>query len=478
MTPSSFDAFISYRRSDGHAFARRLRRLLQEYRPPRALRDRQPRPLKIYLDTIYEQGTNDFFESVTLPALLESHHLIVVATPDAADRGPDRIDWIRREIDAFERGPNAGKVLLVRALPGIGLPGGLEERYPNIEIIDLQGLGPLSFLNPAKAARLADETVKLLAPILGFGTEDMPALRREEERRQQVRLGLFTGAATAVVAAVFGLAVFAFESRNRALDALSRSMFATDRVIQSVSGSLPAGESRSNLMSYSCDLLDSLRDDARTAPRAYSMVLCAIERAETRDRLGEHVQAAELIQAATSMADAQFREKRSDDDALAVLAARRAAFGRAIAHGTPESRTSALMEFITSARAGVAASGSEWELARYAAEALQTMAVSLGERKVTGDAATAIDAAIELGQIAVERGNDLGFRMNQVMAIRLKATMHRALKETKAAAEADLRSLELFSRVRKEDAESQGLGERFEEVAKAVRPVQVPGQKP
>lgn len=84
---TKFDAFISYRRSDGNVFARRLRRLLQDFRPPRPLQERQTRPLKVYLDTIYEQATNDFFERVTLPALLDSRHLIVVATKDAVDRG-------------------------------------------------------------------------------------------------------------------------------------------------------------------------------------------------------------------------------------------------------------------------------------------------------------------------------------------------------------------------------------------------------
>ena len=243
--------------SDGSAFARRLRRLLQDFRAPRPLRDRQAWPLKIYLDTIYEQATNDFFERMTLPALLASRHLIVVATPDAVDRGADRNDWMRREIDAFEQGPNSSNIFAVLAVdvPGNVLPGDLERRYPNIEIIDLRGLGPLSFLNPAKAARLSDETVKLLAPLSGFGLDDMPALRREEERRQQVKLGLSAGSATTLVVAVAGLALLAFESRNRAVDALSRSLFATDRVIQSVSGSLPAGEARSQLLGSTCDLL-------------------------------------------------------------------------------------------------------------------------------------------------------------------------------------------------------------------------------
>ena len=69
----------------------------------------------------------------------------------------------------------------------------------------------------------------------------MPVLRREEERRQQTRLGLAAGGTTATIAAVAALSVWAINSRNNALDAISRSLFATDRVIQSVAGSDGAG---------------------------------------------------------------------------------------------------------------------------------------------------------------------------------------------------------------------------------------------
>jgi hypothetical protein len=110
----SFDAFISYRRSDGASFARRLRRALREFRPPKSIRGSSA-PLGIYLDTMYERATNDFYEGVTRPALVGSRYLIVVATPDAAGRGSGSPDWMRREIDDFEAGPNAGNVIAVLA---------------------------------------------------------------------------------------------------------------------------------------------------------------------------------------------------------------------------------------------------------------------------------------------------------------------------------------------------------------------------
>ena len=63
MSEFIYDAFISDRRSDGGRTARWLRRELQAFRPPRTLRDRLPRRLRIYLDAAYERGSTDFFEN-------------------------------------------------------------------------------------------------------------------------------------------------------------------------------------------------------------------------------------------------------------------------------------------------------------------------------------------------------------------------------------------------------------------------------
>lgn len=468
---TSFDAFISYRRSDGNAFARRLRRLLQDYRPPPLLRDRQSQPLKLYLDTIYEQATNDFFEKVTLPALLVSRHLIVVATPDAVDRGTDRNDWIRREIEAFERGPNAGNIFVVCALdvPGNALPGDLERRYPNIEIIDLRGLGPLSFLSPTRSARLADETAKLLAPLLGFGLDDMPALRREEERRQQVRLGLAAGSTTSLIVAVATLAIFAFESRNRALDALSRSLFATDRVIQSVSASLPAGEARSQLLASTCDLLDSLRDHATAAPRTNAIVLCAVQRAESREALGENAQASELIASAIKFAQEQFTKTGSPDDASAMLVAQKAALQRMIAENAVGGESKALVDFIKSAKDLSKSLVYDKDIPELAAQTLQAAAVTLAEKQATLEAMDAVDAAVELGQTALDRGADLSARLDHITAVSLKSEIHRLRGDSQASLEASSRARQLFSAIRNEDVDAHGLRERFRQVAEIVR---------
>ena len=99
-----YDAFISYRRSDGGRVARWLRRQLLWYRLPRSMRERSGRRLRIYIDTTYELGAADFYEQNVKPALLSSSHLIVVATPDAVQRAVGVDDWIAREIADFAAG--------------------------------------------------------------------------------------------------------------------------------------------------------------------------------------------------------------------------------------------------------------------------------------------------------------------------------------------------------------------------------------
>jgi hypothetical protein len=204
----------------------------------------------------------------------------------------------------------------------------------------MRGYGPLAFLNPAKAYRLADETTKLVAPLLGLTSEDMPAMRREEERRQQVRLGLAAGASTAVIGAVAVASVFAFTNRNTALDALSRSVFATERTIQTVR-LLEPGETRDNLLATTCDVLDSLRDRALAPPQALAVVACGVERSQAHDRMREPERAAAVLAVATKGAEDDYARTGAADDALAVIEAKGAVLERAIRTDLPNAGSSA-----------------------------------------------------------------------------------------------------------------------------------------
>ena len=292
MAQIAYDAFVSYRRADSQGAANWIRRELQSFRPPKRLRDRYAKNLRVYLDTAYERATNDFFEQSIRPALLASRHLVVLASPGAVARADKANDWVWREIAEFERGPNAGNVLVVRVAGEFDgpLPGNLKERFPNMEIIDLRNTGRLWFINPTRAARINDEKLKLIAPLLGVLPEDMPALRQEEERRQQGRIGSIAGIATAVLLAVSALSVFALQSRYRATQALESSMYSTGRMIVSIAGNLRRGNGqdvRATLLNQACDLMDKLGSEASQEAAAEARVTCEIERGIALDERGE-----------------------------------------------------------------------------------------------------------------------------------------------------------------------------------------------
>lgn len=344
MTDLSFDVFISYRRSDGARAARWLRRELEAFRPPRSLRNRYRRRIKVYLDTAYERGTSDFYEQSIKPALLGSHFLVVVATPNAIRRSADTEDWIAREVSDFAAGPRGANVIAARAAGEFDdpLPADLSRRFPNIEIVDLRGAGRFSRLNPTRAARLSSEKLKLVAPLLDIAPEEMPKLRQEEEKRQQTRLGAAIGAVLGVAIAISGLSVYALHSRNSAARALEDSMFATGSMVLLATGLTkgPSGDSdarlRRILVNQGCDLLDKLAVGTGREPSITELVTCRLERGRSRETLKEPDKAeAEFKEAIALAADRHARESRVDA-ATAWIQARQAYAEYLARSGEPE----------------------------------------------------------------------------------------------------------------------------------------------
>jgi hypothetical protein len=327
MSEFIYDAFISYRRSDGGRTARWLRRELQAFRPPRSLRNRLPQRLRIYLDAAYERGATDFFENTIRPALLASRFLIVVATPDAVLRPNGQDDWIAREIDEFSRGPNGHNLLLARGAGAFDgpLPGDLLARFPHIEIIDLRDVGRFWFLNPLRASRISDEKLKLIAPIIGIPAQEMPVLRREQERIQQARIGAAAGATLAVFLTVSALTVYALISRVRATTALESTLAATGSIVLKLGGSDDSAafskEARKNLVNDVCDLFDGLRAQANADARARPLLICYVERAKDHEALKEIDQARQSFQKAVVEANSIHARSRTPDDGRSIVLA-------------------------------------------------------------------------------------------------------------------------------------------------------------
>ena len=186
-SPFEYDAFISYRRSDGRFAARWLRNALLSYRLPRQLQADPSRKLSVYLDTSFERATEDFFENNIKPALLRSRWLIVIATPNALNPRPDGTpNWVEREIDVFSKTPHSQNILIATTNPNLSgpLPAKLHERFPNTEIVNLRDCSLARFLVWPRWWRLREELIKIVAPLFDVGVADMPVLRQEERSRR------------------------------------------------------------------------------------------------------------------------------------------------------------------------------------------------------------------------------------------------------------------------------------------------------
>ncbi len=214
------DAFISYRRSDAAPFAKWLRRRLQDHKLTPKFAEGRNRP-RIYLDTVMERATNDFWDENIEPELMASRYLLVIATPKALE-GSITSDncyqnWVTREIESFEKQPQGRNVLVVRAKGEATdrLPGDLQERFPRANILDMRAfaslLGRIFLL-----ISLPDKLVTILGALYEIESEMMPDLRVEEAHRARTRaigLGII---ATTLFVLIISLAITAVIQRNHA----------------------------------------------------------------------------------------------------------------------------------------------------------------------------------------------------------------------------------------------------------------------
>jgi hypothetical protein len=200
-----YPAFLSYSHRDA-VFARRLHRRLEAYALPRRLVGRSgPRgPVPARLTPIFrdreELPAADSLSAEVRAALAASGALVVVCSPAAAAS-----PWVAREIDTF-RDLHPGRPVLAvlaegepgDAFPPLLLNGGTEPLAADFRKgQDGEGLGFL----------------KLVSGIAGVGLDEL--IQRDAQRRLRAVTAVTAGA-VAVMLAMGGLAVFAFEARAEA----------------------------------------------------------------------------------------------------------------------------------------------------------------------------------------------------------------------------------------------------------------------
>ena len=214
----TYDLFVSYRRKDGLPFARWLRQKLLSYRLPQVLGERSKLKLRVYQDTAYERATEDFWSNSVLPALLASRYLGVVLTPGALEERDDgKPNWVRREIEAFTATPQGGNVFVLRGIDcaSESLPGDLQTKFPNIEQIDLRDLqSPWNRVR--RRSTLRDRLLTVAATLYDVPPEEMPIIRREEEKRKRRVAWTAAMVSLALLAVMSVLAIGWLFQRNQA----------------------------------------------------------------------------------------------------------------------------------------------------------------------------------------------------------------------------------------------------------------------
>lgn len=221
----NYGAFISYRRSDGTPFANNLRRRLIGFKLPKQFRETPPRPKpRVYLDTVYERASPDFFENTIKKALRESRCLIIIQTPGAVEsRSDGQLNWVEQEIAYFRTLPQRDRIFVALAIGSFDdpLPGDLHRERANMERVDIRKIGLL-------AAFAGDQAIlPFVEEVYGIDNTRRTELSRETERLRAQRLTLYGLITLFIVFALAALAIAALIQRSEAIHQRNRAEEAT-----------------------------------------------------------------------------------------------------------------------------------------------------------------------------------------------------------------------------------------------------------
>jgi hypothetical protein len=201
MNGAGYDAFISYRhREPDSAVAKAVHRRLEAYRVPAyiAKRSGKKRMGKVFRDQEELPLLSDLGEGIRL-ALEKSKWLIVICSPELP-----KSKWCMAEIDCFIELGGRERILTVLAdgepdesfppqLRFVEIDGVTVEREPLAADVRAESVG-------ASLKKLRREKLRLLAPMLGVGFDDL----RRRARARFFRLVMSASLAAAVFFAVFG----------------------------------------------------------------------------------------------------------------------------------------------------------------------------------------------------------------------------------------------------------------------------------
>jgi WD40 repeat protein len=202
MEKQRYQAFISYRHKPlDVAAAKAIHTSLENFRIPSAIRKISglKKVGRCFRDQDELPTSSDLAQDIT-DALENSNWLIVVCTPDTP-----KSKWCMAEIDTFIRLHGRSRVLAVLAdgEPDQSFPESLRfETLPDGSRVEREPLAAdlRSDGLPGMKKKLRIEKLRLLAPILGVGFDDL----RRRARERVMKTALVSSAAAAVFFALFG----------------------------------------------------------------------------------------------------------------------------------------------------------------------------------------------------------------------------------------------------------------------------------
>jgi WD40 repeat protein len=210
MDDMVFEAFISYRHKEpDSAVAKAIHRQIEAYRIPAHIAKAagKKRMGKIFRDQEELPLLADLGEGIR-KALAGSEWLIVVCSPDLP-----KSQWCMAELDYFIELGRRNRILtvLVDGEPADSFPPQLRFRETGGEIHEVEPLAAdvRAAGTGASLRRVRREKLRLLAPMLGVGYDDL-------RRRQRERI-LHRAAAISVCVTVFSLAAGAYVLRQNAI---------------------------------------------------------------------------------------------------------------------------------------------------------------------------------------------------------------------------------------------------------------------
>lgn len=193
-----YDAFISYRHAElDLRIAKKLHKGLETFKVPRAIVQRSGKKniRRVFRDQEELPIGSDLGDNIEA-ALAESEFLIVICSP----RTPESY-WVRKEIETFIQMHDREHVLAVL------IEGEPDQSFPEELLKDDEGnpVEPLAADVRGGSDREIDkklktETVRLAAPLLGCGYDDL----RQRHRERKMKKAAAALSAVAVAAILFG----------------------------------------------------------------------------------------------------------------------------------------------------------------------------------------------------------------------------------------------------------------------------------